>query len=500
MNHRMSLFLLICIAGICNLISILPAAASDQKALLICVDRFQNKVLNESKAIPALKNDVIQLKSVLVTNGFDVMILDTTSKKKYRPTQRNILRMLSKLQKNTLSHQTLLVFFTGHGKGKYLLPYDFEPDFEYSGLKLSDMVQLIKNAGAGKKFFFLDACHSGRAIDGRFVKGAKDYTIDQTILGKRENQEEGFFTITSSRAEENSYVDEEGNISYFTKYLVKGLKGEADGFGRNNQPNCVVELPELHEYLEQSVSDAVIKDIRPKVNENVTQRPNILATGNLNTALIQLEKDACKGQPKPYPGRETIEEERNWEKSISFNSKSVVPETSFHPRGKPITISEKEIKKVFGLNDDWKSIHYFKNQFQDNGDGTISDIATGLMWQQDGSDSYMVFDNAQTYINGLNQNRFAGYSDWRLPTIPEFITLLEPEIEDKGLYIDPLFDTLYCCWSSDKVEKSSGAARYIFFGDGSIHSETESGIINLYVNDGSIEYNCYVRGVRIQTN
>ena len=189
MKHQILLVLLICIVGICNIFFTLPASASDKKALLICVDRFQNEALNASKAIPALKNDAIQLKSVLVANGFDVTILGTASKKKYRPTQRNILRMLSKLQKNTLSHQTLLVFFTGHGKGKYLLPYDFEPDFDYSGLKLSDMVQLIKNAGAGKKFFFLDACHSGRAIDGRFVKGAKDYTIDQTILVKKENQD-----------------------------------------------------------------------------------------------------------------------------------------------------------------------------------------------------------------------------------------------------------------------------------------------------------------------
>jgi len=307
MKHPISLVLLICIVGICNLLFILPASASDKKALLICVERFQNKALNDSKAIPALKNDVIQLKSVLAANGFDVTVLDTTSKKKYRSTQRNILRMLSKFKKNTLSRQTLLVFFTGHGKGKYLLPYDFEPGFEDSGLELSKVVHRIKNAGAGKKFFFIDACHSGRAIDGGFVKDAKDYTIDQTIFGERENQEEGFFTITSSRAEENSYVDETADISYFTKYLVKGLKGEADGFGRNNRANCVVELPELHEYLEQSVSDAVIKDIRPKVNEDVTQRPNILATGNLNTALIRLKKDVCRGKAKSNDSGQTFD-------------------------------------------------------------------------------------------------------------------------------------------------------------------------------------------------
>jgi serine/threonine protein kinase len=133
-------------------------------------------------------------------------------------------------------------------------------------------------------------------------------------------------------------------------------------------------------------------------------------------------------------------------------------------RSNPITVSEQEFKKAFGLNDDRKPFHYIKNRFQDNEDGTISDFATGLMWQQSGSDDYMEFSQAQTYIRSLNQSRFTGHSDWRLPTIPELISLLEPEKNNKNRYIDPLFDNKQLwCWSSDRIEGSSGAAWGVYF-------------------------------------
>ena len=45
----------------------------------------------------------------------------------------------------------------------------------------------------------------------------------------------------------------------------------------------------------------------------------------------------------------------------------------------------------------------------------VLDRATGLMWQQAGSSNPMTFADAQKHIDNLNNNRFAGYSDWRFP-------------------------------------------------------------------------------------
>jgi len=57
---------------------------------------------------------------------------------------------------------------------------------------------------------------------------------------------------------------------------------------------------------------------------------------------------------------------------------------------------------------------YFPNDFVDNGDGTVTDRATGLMWQKAGSPSAMRYWSTQKYVSGLNKQTFAGYNDWRV--------------------------------------------------------------------------------------
>ena len=60
--------------------------------------------------------------------------------------------------------------------------------------------------------------------------------------------------------------------------------------------------------------------------------------------------------------------------------------------------------------------HYLKGaemSYQDNGDGTITDLNTGLMWQQVPSSSDYTWQEAVDYCESLELN---GYDDWRMPS------------------------------------------------------------------------------------
>jgi hypothetical protein len=59
--------------------------------------------------------------------------------------------------------------------------------------------------------------------------------------------------------------------------------------------------------------------------------------------------------------------------------------------------------------------------YLDNGDGTVSDLVTGLMWQQDPG-AKMTFSEAAA---GADSFGLAGYDDWRLPTIKELYSLID---------------------------------------------------------------------------
>ncbi|MCK4391257.1 MAG: DUF1566 domain-containing protein [Desulfobacterales bacterium] len=113
-------------------------------------------------------------------------------------------------------------------------------------------------------------------------------------------------------------------------------------------------------------------------------------------------------------------------------------------------------------------LEYIENEFEDNVDGTVTDHATELMWQQSGSDKYIDYKAAEAYIMDLNRKRFAEYTDWRVPTTEELMSLLEPEKSPNDLFINPVFDKKQSwCWSSDK--RSSGAAWHVYFDDGKVY-------------------------------
>ena len=58
--------------------------------------------------------------------------------------------------------------------------------------------------------------------------------------------------------------------------------------------------------------------------------------------------------------------------------------------------------------------------YRDNGDGTVTDLNTGLMWTQNPG-SKKIFSQA---TSGASKCKVGGYNDWRLPTIKEFYSLI----------------------------------------------------------------------------
>jgi hypothetical protein len=103
----------------------------------------------------------------------------------------------------------------------------------------------------------------------------------------------------------------------------------------------------------------------------------------------------------------------------------------------------------------------------------VVDNATGLMWQQAGSEKALDTQASGEYIRKLNEEAFGGFKDWRLPTLEEAMSLVEAKTASGNLYIDPLFDRKQQeVWTSDIFSdesrwavnfKTGGCTAYKFY-------------------------------------
>jgi hypothetical protein len=106
---------------------------------------------------------------------------------------------------------------------------------------------------------------------------------------------------------------------------------------------------------------------------------------------------------------------------------------------------------------------YGINQFVDNGDGTISDLATGLMWQQADDAVARNWEEALAYSEDLE---LFGHSDWRLPNAKELQSIVDytrsPQTTASAA-IDPIFTT------TEILDPDGSAGQYPYFWTGTTH-------------------------------
>lgn len=118
---------------------------------------------------------------------------------------------------------------------------------------------------------------------------------------------------------------------------------------------------------------------------------------------------------------------------------------------------------------------YGNNDYVDNGDGTVSDNNTGLMWAQDDDAQTYDWEQALTYAEASD---LAGYSDWRLPNVKEMQSIVDysrsPSATDASS-IGPAIDPIFSCtpmvneagdddygyyWTSTSASFTSGEPYY----------------------------------------
>jgi hypothetical protein len=106
--------------------------------------------------------------------------------------------------------------------------------------------------------------------------------------------------------------------------------------------------------------------------------------------------------------------------------------------------------------------------YTDNGDYTVTDNLTGLMWQQTVPSGTYTWAQAVAYCPTLN---LAGHSDWRLPSRIELVSIVDLGVSSGPMINSTYFPSTpaYWFWSASPVAGSPSSAWSVAFFFGYTH-------------------------------
>jgi len=142
----------------------------------------------------------------------------------------------------------------------------------------------------------------------------------------------------------------------------------------------------------------------------------------------------------------------------------------------PDTGQEQSYTTTFGEDHDYQPSDS-QPSYTDNGDGTISDNKTGLMWLKDANNYNS--GGKQTWeaaLSGCESFSYAGYSDWRLPNRRELMSIVDYGEQSPAINTTYFLNTQsrhYWTSTTGSVFYST-YAWYVYFLDGRVDGEGKS--------------------------
>lgn len=238
-------YFIICVFFSC----VVSMSAQKTYALLTGVSSYSNSEANLGNST----KDVKELQNVFNRQGAIVSTLTS----KYA-NHDNIVSKLEAIIKLAKSDDNIIFFFSGHGITGGFLTY------EMSLFKYEELASILAKAKTKNVFCFIDACMSGSATDDSY--GGYGWSDN--------SKKKGLTFVLSCRADEYSFENNWVGNGFFTKALLKGLRGMSDS---NNDRK--ITLIELFKYIHNDVT------ARTK-NSRQVQHPQLIGPSSAHNVVI----------------------------------------------------------------------------------------------------------------------------------------------------------------------------------------------------------------------
>jgi len=489
--------------------------------------------------LPSIRQELKGVGALLKNQGFTVDTHWDLSSNQLSETIKDFLNRYGAGEKNR--DNRLVIFFSGHGetlqgfnvkeqKG-FIVPidsptlYSDKIGFLDKALSMADIVNLSTNVSNKHILFLFDSCFSGSILE----TGRSSKQLPPIIHESIKNPVRQF--ITAGNASEKVPA-----TSRFVPAFIRAIKEQAADFNHDNY----VTGTELAMYLANEVPKYTNRRNHPQVGtmgngessdgDVVFALDNVFLPEKLNNEvrltiktspenaririlnIIPKYRDGMLLKPhKSYEIEATHPDYQRMLKIVSFKTggeqvMSMMLERGNSPKPKPKPKSKGEVFTGSAAH------------FTDNGDGTVNDSNTGLQWMRCALGQTWRNNTCegkakkypwQAALDKAKDYRYAGYSNWRVPTIKELNSLVYCSngklrafnangwqtvkkegaygcgSDSKGSYQRPTLEQQvfpnsgYGFWSSSPGAVSSGNAWAVLFGNGSDSSNIRFNVVNV---------------------
>lgn len=280
-----------------------------------------------------------------------------------------------------------------------------------------DNNSIISAPSVGQAFYGQDASYSGNQPS---YTNNGDATITDNVTGLMWEQDMGA-KITYDAAFTKAANSSLGGHTDWRVPTIKELYSLAQFTGRCFGDDAMFMFIDTN-YFNQPVGDTTIVNIREIDAQtwSSTQYVGLTMKGDTTVFGYNFVDGRLKGYPKYEPGPTP-----GAAKSMYF-------------------------RMVRGVTT------YGINNYSDNGDGTITDNATALMWQQADDGNTYDWENSLSFCENLT---LSGYSDWRLPNAKELHSIID-YTRTPSVTNSPAIDPLFSCSSFNNPEGNPNYGSY----------------------------------------
>jgi hypothetical protein len=225
------------------------SAEGKRWAIVVGVNSYTDRSI---RSLSKSRNDAKEMGRIFSEKGeFEkvfVMTDNLSAQDNLYPSKVNIEAKLETILHHLNPEDTILFFFSGHGtsdkagNGYLLTPDTNSEKIPTTAVSVNYITQQFHKKGIQKTLLILDACRD-------VVTTSKGAGSDM-FNSERFNNAEVAATFFSTKSGFFSYEDPDSEFGVFTKYLSKGMQGDADKDNDN-----VISFTELEEYVQNGVTD-----------------------------------------------------------------------------------------------------------------------------------------------------------------------------------------------------------------------------------------------------